>query len=104
MRKRKNMDALTAFIEGKAFAKVTSKQGFHKFMNEVQATAKGTVVDVPEAMIEDFGVNKLSGEYHLVYFVGGKAVHCADKEFFDYVFKTETPFIQKDDKILLFEV
>ena len=98
------MDVLTAFIDEKAFARVTSKQGFYRFINQVQSTSKGISVDIPEAMIEDFGVNKLSGEYHLVYFAGGKTVHCADKEFFDFVYKTETPFIQKDDKILFFEV
>lgn len=104
MKRSINENVIKAFIKGNAFAKVLSKNGFYKFVNEVSQKDKRTIVDVPESMINDFGVNKLSKEYYLVYFIGNKTIHCADKEFFDFVYKTETPFIQNGNKILWFEV
>jgi hypothetical protein len=105
MGKKKSKDVFTEFLNGKAFAKVVSKEGFYDFVRDIQKKSPNVMVDIPTNMLNDFGVNKLSQEYHLVYFPKTNQIHCAEKEFFDYVYKTEwITEPNADSKIFWFEV
>lgn len=107
MAKRKPKDLVVEFIQGRAFAKVSSKNGFNRFVKNVNERYPEVMLDIQKEMIDDFGVNKLSEEYHLVYFHKAKRIKCANKEFFDYVYKTEWTFQPEysgRNKIFWFEV
>lgn len=105
MGKNKSKDVVVEFLKGKAFAKVVSREGFYDFVKKVQVKAPNTMVDIPSNMVNDFGRNRLSEEYHLVYFAETNQIHCAEKEFFDYVYKTEWVMEPNaDSRIFWFEV
>jgi hypothetical protein len=107
MKKRKQKDLVVEFVEGRAFAKVSGKKGFNSFIKDVVARYPEIMLDIPQNMIDDFGVNNLSEEYHLVYFHKARKIKCAGKEFFDYVYKTEWTFQPEYDgrnKIFWFEI
>lgn len=76
------------FLNGKVFVKISSKKGYNYFINEVQKFYPEIMTEISKETINDFGKNKLSKEYHLVYFKPMKKIKCAEKEFFDYVYKT----------------
>lgn len=106
MKKGRKEDPLDGFIKEKVFIKVTSKKGFNSFVKELEKAHPEVTYEISKSMYDDFGVNKLSKEYHLVYFHKVKKVKCADKEFFDFVYKTKWPFASSNasDKIVWLEV
>ena len=100
--KSKKVNVIERFMKGDAFCRVNTKKGFEDFCTMARAENPNVNVNVPNWMFDDFGKNKKNDGYFLAYFIGGNAVNCCTKEFFDYTFRSETPF--EDYKVAWFEV
>lgn len=100
--KSKKVNVMSRFMRGDAFCRINTKQGFNDFCRMAREENANVDINVPEWMINDFGKNKINDGYFLAYFIGGNAVNCCTKEFFDYTFRTGALF--GDNKTAWFEM
>ena len=100
--KSKKVDVIQRFMLGEAYCRINTRKGFNDFCNMAKDNNPNVSINVPEWMISDFGKNKINDGYFLAYFIGGNAINCCTKEFFDYTFRTNVPF--GDSKTSWFEM
>lgn len=103
-KRNKKTDCITDFLNGKAFVKVETKSGFHSFVKKVLERESNGILDVPAEFIEDFEKHLFSPEYYLVFSPQQKRIKCANKEFFDFVYKTDNMFMMAQGKEYIFGV